>query len=264
MRLARYSFILLAAFLAGQPALAQQRPANTETVEIGLSTDTIAITSGFRGTDLIVFGALDNADPLIQRQGRYDIVVVLEGPERSFVVRRKDRYLGIWVNAKSASFQHIPASYSLASTRNLQDIATPKIFTQLGLGVNNMYYEPMPDGFSSSKSLKEFTTELPRLKLKQRLYNQRPGDVQFLSATLFRATLSLPANVPVGKHVARAFLFRNGEFLRENATSLNIVKAGLEFRIYRAANQYSLLYGIFAVLLAVVTGWAGRLIFRKD
>lgn len=264
MRLARHSTILLVAFFAGQPAIAQQRPPNTETVEIGLSTDTIAITSGFRGTDLTVFGALDNADPLIQRQGRYDIVVVLEGPERSFVVRRKDRYLGIWVNAESASFQHIPASYSLASTRNLQDIATPKVFTQLGLGVNNMYYEPMPDGFNSSDSLKEFTTELPRLKLKQKLYNQRPGDVQFLSATLFRATLSLPANVPVGKHVARAFLFRNGEFLRENATSLNIVKAGLEFRIYRAANQYSLLYGIFAVLLAVVTGWAGRLIFRKD
>ncbi|MEP7455708.1 TIGR02186 family protein [Phyllobacterium sp. SB3] len=264
MTLALRLIFMLAVCLAVQSANAQQRPVNTETVEIGLSTDTIAITSGFRGTDLTVFGALDNADPLIQRQGRYDIVVVLEGPERSFVVRRKDRYLGIWINAESVSFQHIPASYSLASTRNLQDIATPKVFAQLGLGVNNMFYEPMPDGFGSSQTLKEFTPELPRLKLKQKLYSQRPGDVQFLSATLFRATLSLPANVPVGKHVARAFLFRNGEFLRENATSLNIVKAGLEFRIYRAANQYSLLYGIFAVFLAVITGWAGRLIFRKD
>ncbi|MGH7005813.1 MAG: TIGR02186 family protein, partial [Alphaproteobacteria bacterium] len=112
---------------------AQQIPGNKETVEIGLSTDTIAITSGFRGTDLTIFGALDNADPLIQRQGRYDIVVVLTGPERSFVVRRKDRYLGIWVNAESVSFRNIPASYSLASTRSLQDIATPKVFAQLGL-----------------------------------------------------------------------------------------------------------------------------------
>lgn len=264
MRTATLIAALFAAILASQAALAQQLPGNRETVEIGLSTDTIAITSGFRGTDLTVFGALDNADPLIQRQGRYDIVVILQGPERDFVVRRKDRYLGIWVNAESVSFQHIPASYSLASTRNLQDIATPKVFAQLGLGVNNMYYEPMPDGFGSSQALKEFTTELPRLKLKQKLYNQRPGDVQFLSSTLFRATLSLPANVPVGKHVARAYLFRNGEFLRESTTSLNILKAGLEFRIYRAANQYSLLYGLFAVFLAVITGWMGRLVFRKD
>ncbi len=248
---------------ASATALAQQ-PVNKETVEIGLSTDTIAITSGFRGTDLTVFGALDNADPLIQRQGRYDVVVILQGPERDFVVRRKDRFFGIWINMESVTFQHIPASYSLASTRSLQDITTPKVFAQLGLGVNNIFYEPTPDGFESSAALKEFSTELPRLKLKQKLYSQRMGDVQFLSSTLFRATLSLPANVPVGKHVARAYLFRNGEFLRESTTSLNIVKAGLEFRIYRAANQHSLLYGLFAVFLAVITGWMGRLVFRKD
>ena len=256
--------ILLGLLVSGAALAQQPVPANKETVEIGLSTDTISITSGFRGTDLTVFGALDNADPLIQRQGRYDIVVILEGPERNFVVRRKDRFFGIWVNSESVAFQHIPASYSLASTRSLQDIASPKTFGQLALGFNNIFYEPMPDGFSSSASLREFTKELPRLKLKQQLYTQRIGDVQFLSSTLFRATLSLPANVPVGKHVARAFLFRNGEFLRQSSTSLNIVKAGLEFRIYRAANQHSLLYGFFAVFLAVVTGWAGRLVFRKE
>ncbi|ATU92807.1 TIGR02186 family protein [Phyllobacterium zundukense] len=255
--------VLIIGLGAGNTAVAQVLP-NKETVEIGLSTDTIAITSGFRGTDLTVFGALDNADPLIQRQGRYDIIVILQGPERNFVVRRKDRFFGIWINTESVTFQHIPASYSLASTRSLQDITTPKVFAQLGLGVNNIFYEPTPDGFESSFALKEFTKELPRLKLKQQLYSQRMGDVQFLSSTLFRATLSLPANVPVGKHVARAYLFRNGEFLRESATSLNIVKAGLEFRIYRAANQHSLLYGLFAVLLAVITGWMGRLVFRKD
>ncbi|QND51843.1 TIGR02186 family protein [Phyllobacterium sp. 628] len=258
-------FVLIAVILAGNtPAMAQQVEGNKETVEIGLSTDTIAITSGFRGTDLTVFGALDNADPLIQRQGRYDIVVILQGPERSFVVRRKDRYFGIWINSESVNFQNIPASYSLASTRPLQDIAVPKTFAQLALGVNNIFYEPMPDGFNSSASLREFTKELPRLKLKQNLYSQRPGEVQFLSSTLFRATLSLPANVPVGKHIARAFLFRNGEFLRQSSTSLNIVKAGLEYRIYKAAHENSLLYGLFAVFLAVVTGWMGRLMFRKD
>ncbi|MEK1850725.1 MAG: TIGR02186 family protein, partial [Phyllobacterium sp.] len=173
MRTAAGVLALIIALVAGQSAFAQQLPGNKETVEIGLSTDTIAITSGFRGTDLTIFGALDNADPLIQRQGRYDIVVILEGPERSFVVRRKDRFFGIWVNAESVSFQHIPASYSLASTRSLQDITTPKVFGQLSLGVNNIFYEPTPDGFGSSESLKEFTKELPRLKLKQQLYSQR-------------------------------------------------------------------------------------------
>jgi uncharacterized protein (TIGR02186 family) len=76
--------------------------------------------------------------------------------------------------------------------------------------------------------------------------------------------LKLPTNVPVGKHKARAFLFRNGAFIKESSTSLQIEKAGFEQNIYNIAHQYSLYYGLFAVALAMFTGWLGRVIFKKD
>ena len=50
--------------------------------------------AGFEGTNLTVFGALDNTDPLVQRQGRYDIIVVLEGPPEDVVVRPLGGLLG--------------------------------------------------------------------------------------------------------------------------------------------------------------------------
>jgi len=257
---------------AASPALPQttrpnetrEKPtAPTEAIEIGLSTETIAITSNFRGTNLTIFGALDNADPLIRRQGRYDIIVVLQGPERDLVVRKKERYLGVWVNAESQTFLGVPLSYSLASTRNLQDIADPKVFRQLSIGVDNFYLAPKAADKTDS-NVPLFSKELREIKMRQGLYSQRIGDVEFISPTLFRATLSLPTNVPVGRHRARALLFRNGTFVREANTSLQIVKAGLEYRIYEAAQNYSLPYGLFAVFLAVITGWFGRLLFRKD
>ncbi|MGO4839943.1 TIGR02186 family protein [Rhizobiaceae sp. 2RAB30] len=34
--------------------------------------------------------------------------------------------------------------------------------------------------------------------------------------------------------------------------------------MYRTANDYGFLYGLFAVALAMVTGWLGRIIFKKD
>ncbi|MGH6763002.1 MAG: TIGR02186 family protein [Phyllobacterium sp.] len=263
MRHLRHIFLVPVLIIAGSQSASAQPAPNTESIEIGLSTETISITSGFGGTELTVFGAVDNADPLIQRQGRYDVIVILEGPRKNLVVRRKDRIAGIWINAESVTFLNVPLSYSLASTRNLQDITTEKVYKQLTLGVNNLFLEPEP-GFTSNEVLAEFSRELPRVKTKQRLYTQRIGDVQFLSATLFRATLYLPANVPTGMHKARAFLFRNGEFLRESSTNLQIVKAGLEQRIFHAAHEYSFLYGLFAVFLAVITGWFGRILFRKD
>ncbi|MBC2886998.1 TIGR02186 family protein [Ochrobactrum sp. CM-21-5] len=239
-----------------------QNPAD-ETIEIGLSTETIAITSNFGGTDLTIFGALDNADPMIQRQGRYDIVVVLQGPSRDLVVRKKERYLGVWVNADSETFLGVPLSYALASTRNLQDIADEKLYRQLSVGVHNFYLNP-EDPTSLSSNIQRFGEELRAAKIRQGLYSQRVGGVEFVSRTLFRATLTLPANVPVGRHRARALLFRNGVFLREANASLEIVKAGLEQSVYDAAHQQSFLYGLFAVFLAVFTGWFGRLLFRKD
>lgn len=252
---------IVAILLAAAPAIAQD--AYQENIEIGLSTDKVAITADFTGADLTIFGALDNADPLISRQGRYDVIVVLEGPARPVVVRRKDRILGMWINTESETFVNVPVSYSLATTRQLQDITDPKNYRQLALGADNLYFEPL-DRQDDPATIQEFAKALRQLKKASGLYSERIGGVQFLSQNLFRATLALAPNVPVGTHKARAFLFRNGLFIKETSAQLAIVKSGFEQSIYRAATDYGLLYGLFAVLLAMLTGWLGRIIFRKD
>jgi uncharacterized protein (TIGR02186 family) len=88
--------------------------------------------------------------------------------------------------------------------------------------------------------------------------------VQFLSQNLFRATVRLAPNVPVGTHKARAFLFRNGQFIRESSAQLAILKSGFEQSIFTASRDHGFLYGLFAVGLAMVTGWLGRIVFRRD
>ena len=59
-------------------------------------------------------------------------------------------------------------------------------------------------------------------------------------------------------------LFKKKEGAEETAAPLVILKSGFEQSIYRFAHQNSMLYGIFAVLLAVVTGWLGRIVFKRD
>ncbi|MGE3305918.1 MAG: TIGR02186 family protein [Rhizobiaceae bacterium] len=246
------------------PAAAQQpTEANPETIQIGLSTDRIAITADFSGADLTIFGALENADPLINRQGRYDVIVVLEGPSRPVVVRRKDRILGVWINSRSETFVNVPASYSVATTRAMQDITDQNNYRQMSLGAENIYIEPA-DRTGNPTTIEEFTAALRQLKKSTGLYAERIGGVQFLSANLFRASVALSPSVPVGTHKARAFLFRNGIFIKESSAQLAIAKSGFEQSIYRASMDYSLLYGVFAVALAMLTGWLGRIIFRRD
>ncbi|WP_367716267.1 TIGR02186 family protein [Nitratireductor sp. GISD-1A_MAKvit] len=234
-----------------------------ENIQIGLSTDQVAITSDFSGAELTIFGALDNADPLIARQGRYDVVVVLEGPPRSVTVRKKTRVAGMWINTEAMIFKNVPASYSMALTRPPQDITAPDDYRRLALGADNLHLQPL-DADGEPRTIEEFTQALRERKEAQGLYSVRVGGVRFLSQNLFRASLRLAPNVAVGTHRARAYMFRNGVFLRETSAQLTIRKAGLEQRLYRFAHENSLLYGIVAVIIAIVTGWLGRLIFRKD
>jgi len=251
-------FSLLAAVV---PAAAQNAP--PEGIQIGLSTDNVSIPAGFSGADLTIFGSLENPDPLIARQGRYDVIVVLEGPGRPVVVRRKDRVLGVWINLESESFDNVPVSYSVATTRPMQDITEPTSYKQLSLGASNLYMQPTDTG-GDPTTIQEFTAALRERKKATGLYSENVGGVQFLSQNLFRATVRLAPNVPVGTHKARAFLFRSGLFIKESSAQLEIRKSGFEQSIFRAAHNYSFLYGVFAICLAMVTGWLGRLVFRKD
>ena len=66
-------------------------PARAEGVVADLSSHLIAITTGFTGASVVLFGATD---------GRGDVIVVVRGPEREMTVWRKSRVAGIWVNAE--------------------------------------------------------------------------------------------------------------------------------------------------------------------
>ena len=157
----------LAVMLTLATAAAHAQPQHEEGIQIGLSTDAVSITAGFSGADLTIFGALEDADPQIARQGRYDVVVVLEGPARPVVVRRKDRVLGVWVNLESEQFENVPVSYSVASTRPFQDITQPDSYKQLSLGANNIYMQP-GDPEAAPTTIAEFTKALRQRKTADR------------------------------------------------------------------------------------------------
>ena len=250
--------LVLVSLLTAAGAAAQE-----ERLEIGISTDQIAITSDFAGADLTVFGALDNADDLLLQLGRYDIIVALEGPAKETVVRRKERVFGIWINRYSMRFAPAPASYSLSSTLPIDRITKEIELSGKAIGARHIHLTPLGNVGDGSR-VPEFRDALLRLREEDGIYQSEPLGVEFVSSSLFRATLRLPANIPVGEHRLRAFLFKNNEFVMERQLRLRVVKTGIEQFIFELAQNHSFLYGVLAVLLAMVTGWLGSLIFRRD
>ena len=66
------------------------------------------------------------------------------------------RVLGVWVNLDSETFENVPMSYSVATTRPLQDITEPNSYKQLSLGASNLYMQPADAG-DSPATVEEFT-----------------------------------------------------------------------------------------------------------
>jgi len=244
------------------PGLSQEADRlGNETIQIIVTTDQIVIGTDFTGTDLYIAGVVENADPLVYRQNRYNVIVTLEGPTRATVMREKKRRLGVWVNADALTFYDVPLYYALASTGELRDITTAQGFHDLGLGIADL---PLRSDEVDAQKLATFRQELIRIKRAQNLYVENIGAVTFTQTSLFRARFQLPTNLPVGRYQVNAYLFRDGSYRSHQAEQLDIKKAQLTDTIFYAAHQYSLWYGIAAVLIAIITGLVGRFILRRD
>jgi uncharacterized protein (TIGR02186 family) len=237
------------------------------TVEADISTRTFEVTTGFSGHEIIVFGAIDNSQAPAEETGFYDVVVVVEGTPFPVVVRKKSDVAGVWVNTSSITFSSVPSYYAITSTKPIEQIAGPAVLERHAIGFRHIAMKPSPGHRGALKDfeLAAFRTAVIRLKKQQNLYVTEPnGGVTFTGRSLFRSTIALPANVPVGPLVARTYLFRNGEVVSAHIARVTLQRAGIERLVHNFAFVYPMSYGLIAVLLAVMSGLLASAYFRRQ
>jgi uncharacterized protein (TIGR02186 family) len=250
---------------AKQPPLGPASEAR-ETVQADVSSRSVAITSSFTGTEIVIFGSVDNSQQASPESGLYDVVIVVEGTPTRLVARKKSN-VGIWLNTASITFESVPSYYAILSTRPLDEIADQVILRDNDIGFEHVRMTPV-SGWESGVStgeLEDFKSSIVRIKQRERLYIERPiGGVTFIGRSLFRASLDLPANVPVGPLVARVHLFRQGRLLHTFTSRVTLQREGLDHFLHSAAFGQPLAYGIATVLLSIAMGLAATTVFRKS
>jgi uncharacterized protein (TIGR02186 family) len=220
-----------------------------------LSSHHVAITTGFTGADVLLFGAVE---------GTGDIVVVITGPLENVVVRSKQRIAGIWVNADTVEFESVPNFYVVASSRPLEEITSPDIRETQQIGASNIAATVAAgDRDRPAAELAQFREALIRNKQKSGLYSTEPERIGIVSDRLFRTQIHFPSNMATGNYTAVVYLFREGEAVQAVSTPIRVEKVGVGAEIYNFAHQQSALYGIAAIVIAVFAGWLGGVIFRK-
>jgi len=251
MTRARQTLLAFAALLFVVTTPARARVAADPVVD--LSSHVVAITSGFHGTNLLLFGAVD---------GEGDVVVVIRGPSQAELIRRRDRLAGLWVNRYQATITGAPSYYQLASTRPLDQIARPAMLDRHGLGIDHLNFQIRRKDDQETDD--DYRQALVRLKKSQGLYGDQSGNIGLLGGRLFRTEMIFPANVPTGIYTAEVYLVKDGEIVSAQTTPLIITKTGIGAEIFDIALHHSALYGLCAVTLAMAAGWIAAMAFRRS
>ncbi len=229
---------------------------------LDLSNKRIEIRYSFDGADIILFGTVGSSaagsinDP-------FDVVVVVRGPEEAMIVRRKEKLGFIWINGESIEFPAAPGYYAVAANRPLNEIAATNEFLATGIGFENLHLA-FEGGARRSQTVPEFKQALFDLRTSKGLYRQEEDSVTMIGEGLFRMDVHLPANVPVGEFQIDAYVFQNGQFKVRERIPLVVDKEGFERAVFNFAHESPFLYGLMAVVIALVAGWVAGVVGKKS
>lgn len=217
-----------------------------------LSSHLVSITTGFTGAKILLFGATE---------GEGDVVVVVRGPNKPAVVRRKGRVAGIWVNQAEMQFVNVPSYYAVAANRPIVEFLPDRVLSRQEIGAEHLNLTPAEQ--PSGPEFDEFRRALIRSMQNAELYGREPSRIVFLGNRLFRTDIQFPANAPVGAYTVAVYLIRDGDVVNAEITPLSISKAGFSAGVFEFAHRHSLAYGVLAILIAVMAGWSANVVFRK-
>ncbi|MDP5217418.1 TIGR02186 family protein [Ruegeria sp. 2205SS24-7] len=240
-------------FFAAHPALAME-----EEIVLGLSQDRVAITSTFDGSDILVFGAVKREAPIPDAEP-LEVVITVSGPSEPVMVRRKEEKFGIWVNVDSVLVDSAPSFYAVATSAPFNEaishtedlrykVSVPQAIRSVGADMN-------------VQNAQEFAEAVIRIREADGLYSLREDTVAVDQQTLFRTSISMPANLIEGDYKTRIFLTRGGKVVSQIVTDIDVRKVGLERFLFNLSRQQPAIYGLMSLAIAIFAGWGASAAF---
>jgi uncharacterized protein (TIGR02186 family) len=254
-----------AAALALMLVAAGATEVRAERLIVSVSNHRVTVTPNYSGEELVLFGSVERDVQTAPGRTSYDLVVTVSGPRADMVTRRKQRRFGIWINTDYRQFLAVPSYLALFANRPFEAMASPEIQRRQQLGLNNVLLtQRVGSDYADVVPNDAFRSAFIRLQSQHGLYREDTTAVTFLTPTLFRTGIPLPAAVPIGSYDVEIKLFADGAYVTKTETAFEIVKVGFEQFVASSARQNGLVYGLVTTAMALMTGWMASIVFRRD
>jgi uncharacterized protein (TIGR02186 family) len=247
----RRSIVLLLMALAWLLTGATRGVAAEDRVDMNLKTsaDLIEVTLSYRGDLVKIWGTVPPG---------FDVVVKLASPREKAVFSRKGKFGPFWLSVGRVRFSNVPWMYKVKSNKPLDEILTPQEQVRYRLGIRGL---KASIGVQKGVDRDLYLNELILIRKAGRLFSLWESGVT-RQGRMFDTSFFWPSDGPAGRYFIEAFAVRNGRVVDSRKHAIVVKRVGLEAWVSRLSRSHGILYGAFAVALAIVAGLAASLIFK--
>jgi len=205
-----------------------------------LDSDTIDVTTHFRGTHMELTTFVETPDP--------QVGLVIVGPPATLTFRRKERRAGLWVNAQRQDLLEVASYVALIGYDEL-DLTQACLTNTLG----NLAHE-------AAANLSWVCNASQRALMSEKgLFVLRPTEgLVDLGQGFHSASAFLPPTAKPGSYDLRFWVDQTSA-----QTEITVRRAGLERWVLTTAQNHRLVYGLLCLILAALAGYVTNLFFSR-
>jgi len=246
---------LVAAALFVLTALSAE-PARAITCKV--TPDNIGIDLMYHGATLTVTGESAAGD---------DLIVKVSSTKYSDVhLKYKGKASGIfWMKLGNMEYKNVPNVYMLYSTAPLNNMldAGERAVNQIGFDAIQANSEmERSDGAEVGA---EWFDEFLKFKQKEKLYSitestisRKPG----ANGNTFSLEVAWPFQAPPENYTVQVLAVRDGKVVDQASAPITVAQAGMVKKLSGLAFNNSAVYGIMAIIIAMVAGFAVGAVFK--
>jgi uncharacterized protein (TIGR02186 family) len=249
---ARFSYKIagsvLGLLLAGVwPAMAAAPP-------LTVSPATVEIGAFFNGQTVKISAAIP--------AGAQAILEVM-GSSADEPLRRKGRRGGLWMNVGEILVHGAPSLYLvMSSAKELLTAPGPAAAWGYGALEKRISFS----GKIEPSERENFMGQFLQLKESEQIYASWPGAIRLKPAgegkTALAASFPLPTNTRPGAYKVCLSVIQDGQVVTRDCTDLAVAMVGFPAFLASLAYDHGAVYGVLAVVIAIVTGFAMGFLFK--
>ncbi|MCD6560950.1 MAG: TIGR02186 family protein [Deltaproteobacteria bacterium] len=243
-------------FICGQPEFVLA----TASLEVTVRPNQILMGALYNGANISVMGNVP-ADS--------EVLIRLTGHLEDYKLKKKGRAMGVlWMNLGIVEIQKVPSLFLLYPSKAVNDSlqAGRQSWQDLGLGFEAVLKQAniVLDSEDKSALFEEFV----KLEKKSGLYGTIKNTIHYKQGKggmkSFSCTLALPSGLPQGVYKLDVFAIKDDAIAGYTSKEIEAKKVGMPAFITSFAFNHGTLYGVLAVLVAIIAGLVTGVIFKGE